>query len=73
MPPPSVRRSISTVDPTIPSRLLKLYIIAPKWLAATPDEEAAVEPLVKSKGKFTGVLKGGVGKSTGGEKFGLNW
>lgn len=40
---------------------------------AKPDEEATVEPLVKSKGKFTGVLKGGVGKTTGGEKFGLNW
>ena len=32
----------ATLDPTILSRLLKLYIIAPKWLAATPDEEAAV-------------------------------
>lgn len=30
-----------TLDPTIPSRLLKLYIIAPEWLANTPDEEAA--------------------------------
>jgi peptide/nickel transport system substrate-binding protein len=32
----------ATVDPTIPSRLLKLYIIAPKWLAETPDEQTAV-------------------------------
>jgi len=32
----------SSVDPTIPSRLLKLYIIAPKWLASTSDEETAV-------------------------------
>ena len=30
-----------TLDPTIPSRLLKLYIVAPGWLTDTPDEEAA--------------------------------
>jgi peptide/nickel transport system substrate-binding protein len=32
----------AALDPTIPSRLLKLYIIAPKWLTTTPDAEAAV-------------------------------
>lgn len=37
------------------------------------DEDAPVEPAIKSKGKFTGTLKGGIGKSSGGEQFGLNW
>lgn len=38
----TVEIKTATVDPTIPSRLLKLYIIAPNWLAATSDEDAAV-------------------------------
>ncbi len=37
------------------------------------DADAPVEPAIKSKGKFTGTLKGGVGKASGGEQFGLNW
>ncbi len=37
----TVEIKTKTVDPTIPSRLLKLYIIAPKWLTTTPDEAAA--------------------------------
>lgn len=40
---------------------------------AKTDEEAPVEPAIKSKGKFTGTLKGGLGKSSGGDQFGLNW
>jgi peptide/nickel transport system substrate-binding protein len=30
------------LDPTVPSRLLKLYIVAPKWLTSTPDDKASV-------------------------------
>jgi len=32
----------AALDPTIPSRLLKLYIIAPKWLTSTADQVASV-------------------------------
>jgi peptide/nickel transport system substrate-binding protein len=32
----------AALDPTIPSRLLKLYIVAPKWLTETPDDKASV-------------------------------
>ncbi len=32
----------AALDPTIPSRLLKLYVIAPRWLTSTPDASASV-------------------------------
>ena len=38
----------ATVDPTIPSRLLKLYVIAPNWLTTTPDEAAATSAVAVS-------------------------
>lgn len=48
----------ATVDPTIPSRLLKLYIIAPKWLASTSDEEAAVSAVGTGPYTFAEWTKG---------------
>jgi peptide/nickel transport system substrate-binding protein len=32
-------------DPTLPSRLLKLYIMAPKWLTSTSDEATATSAI----------------------------
>jgi ribosomal protein S1 len=73
----SIEAQVSTVDEQ--NQRIGLSI---KALQARPsqagkgpkqDEDAPVEPLIKSKGKFTGTLKGGVGRSSGGEQFGLNW
>ncbi len=46
------------VDPTIPSRLLKLYVIAPKWLAETSDENAAVSAVGTGPYTFAEWVKG---------------
>jgi peptide/nickel transport system substrate-binding protein len=48
----------ATVDPTIPSRLLKLYVIAPKWLTGTSDEEAAVSAVGTGPYTFAEWTKG---------------
>ncbi len=37
----TVDLTTTTPDPTVPSRLLKMYVIAPKWLTTTPDDQAA--------------------------------
>jgi peptide/nickel transport system substrate-binding protein len=47
-----------TADPTIPSRLLKLYIIAPKWLSETSDEEAATAAVGTGPYTFANWTKG---------------
>ncbi len=48
----------ATVDPTIPSRLLKLYIIAPNWLATTSDEAAATSAVGTGPYTFADWTKG---------------
>ena len=48
----------SAIDPTLPSRLLKLYIIAPDWLASTPDEEAALTAVGTGPYTFESWTKG---------------
>jgi peptide/nickel transport system substrate-binding protein len=48
----------SSPDPTIPSRLLKMYIIAPKWLTDTPDEKAALTAVGTGPYTFSEWVKG---------------
>ncbi|MGV3651003.1 MAG: ABC transporter substrate-binding protein [Devosia sp.] len=48
----------ASIDPTIPSRLLKLYIIAPQWLSSTPDEQAAVSAVGTGPYTFAEWVKG---------------
>jgi len=53
---------------------MKALLSRPSQAAKKEDDaETPVEPAVKSKGKFTGTLKGGLGSSSGGEQFGLKW
>lgn len=48
----------ASVDPTIPSRLLKLYIIAPSWLGTATDEEAALTAVGTGPYTFAEWVKG---------------
>ncbi len=52
---------------------IKALVARPSQGGKKQDDDAPVEPAIKTKGKFTGTLKGGTGKSSGGEQFGLNW
>jgi len=54
----TVELTTTTVDPTIPSRLLKLYVIAPKWLAETSDEAAATSAVGTGPYTFAEWVKG---------------
>lgn len=54
----TVELTTATVDPTIPSRLLKLYVIAPKWLAETSDEAAATSAVGTGPYTFAEWVKG---------------
>lgn len=54
----TVELTTATVDPTIPSRLLKLYVIAPKWLAEASDEETAISAVGTGPYTFAEWVKG---------------
>lgn len=73
----SVEAQVTSVDEQAQRIGLSIKALQarPSQSAKNPkdDEDAPVEPAIKSKGKFTGTLKGGLGKSSGGEQFGLNW
>lgn len=48
----------ASIDPTIPSRLLKLYIIAPEWLSTSTDEETALTAVGTGPYTFGEWVKG---------------
>jgi small subunit ribosomal protein S1 len=52
---------------------LKALAAKPAVAKSAPADEDLVQDVDEPKQKHTGPLKGGVGKPTGGEQFGLKW